>query len=223
QQAPGGTASRAACPIVIPSVARNLVLGPSSTGQNEIPLPRLRDRNDIVVSNDFVVSSATATTTAQAAPAAPFPPARFEALQLAQSNPRTLGQLPTLQVAAAVSEAQDEITRLLGQPADVAISSARHAACLNLFERVARVTHPRRDWRERVDRLVMHPVWGYAVLVLVFLGIFQLIFTVGKFGEDRILGVFSGLIAWMSRYMDPQSVPFAAAKGALLGTAGAVA
>jgi ferrous iron transport protein B len=144
-------------------------------------------------------------------------------LQLAQSDPRTLAQLPTLQVAAAVSEAQSEITRLLGQPADVVISSARHAACLNLFERVARVTHPRRDWREQVDRLVLHPVWGYAVLVLVFLGIFQLIFTLGKLGEDRILGAFSGLVAWMSRYMDPQSVPFAASKGALLGTAGAVA
>jgi ferrous iron transport protein B len=155
--------------------------------------------------------------------AAAFPPARFEALQLAQSDPRTLDQLPTLQVAAAVSEAQGEITRLLGQPADAAISSARHAACLNLFERVARVTHPRKDWRERADRLVMHPIWGYAVLGLVFLGIFQLIFTVGKFGEDRILGVFIGLVAWMSRYMDPQSVLFAASKGALLGTAGAVA
>ena len=169
------------------------------------------------------VSNSIATATALVESAAAFPPARFEALQLAQSDPRALAQLPTLQVAAAVSEAQGEITRLLGQPADAAISSARHAACLNLFERVARVTHPRRDWRERVDRLVMHPVWGYAVLGLVFLGIFQFIFTVGKFGEDRILGVFSGLIARMSRYMDPQSVPFAAAKGALLGTAGAVA
>ncbi len=212
QQAPRGTSSGAARPSVIPSVARNLVLGPSSRDQSEIPRYA---RNDIVVS--------TATATALVESAAAFPPARFEALQLAQSDPRTLAQLPTLQVAAAVSEAQGEITRLLGQPADVVISSARHAACLNLFERVARVTHPRRDWRERVDRLVMHPVWGYAVLAVVFLGIFQLIFTVGKFGEDRILGVFSGLIASMSRYMDSQSVPFAAAKGALLGTAGAVA
>jgi len=165
----------------------------------------------------------TATATAQAESATAFPPARFEALQLAQSDPRTLAQLANTQVAAAVSEAQDEITRLLGQPADVAISSARHAACLNVFERVAHVTHPRRDWRERVDRLVMHPVWGYAVLALVFLGIFQLIFTVGKFAENSILGVFSGLIAWMARYMNPHGALFAASKGALLGTAGAVA
>jgi len=191
-----------------------------------------------------VASSVMAAPTAQAEPPAAFPPARFAALQLVQSDPGELArlrrrhrirhrhgrdprgptQLPaTPSVAVAVSEAQDAITRLLGQPADAAISSARHAACLNLFERVARVTHPRRDWREQVDRLVMHPVWGYAMLVLVFLGIFQLIFNVGKFAENPILNVFNALIAWLSRYMNPQSVLFAASKGALLGTAGAVA
>jgi ferrous iron transporter FeoB len=205
---------------VISSRARDLALGPSSTVRNEIPRSA---RNDIVVSNDNVVSNAIATATALAVPAAAFPPARFQVLQLVQSNPHALAQLPSPLVAAAVSQAQDEITRLLGQPADAAISSARHAACLNLFERIARVTHPRRDWREQVDRLVMHPVWGYAMLGLVFLGIFQLIFTVGKLGEDRILGVFNALIASMSQHMDPHSVLLAACKGALLGTAGAVA
>ena len=227
---------------VIPSGASNHALGSASTDQSEIPrgvypeqtaeilLPRLRDqndkrraRNDTVGLTDTAASTAVANATAQTAPDAAFPPARFEALQLVQSDPHVLPQLPTPLVSAAVSLAQDEITRLLGQPADAAISSARHAACLNIFERTARVAHPRSDWREQVDRLVMHPVWGYAALVLVFLGIFQLIFTVGKFGEDRIVGVFSGLIAWMSRYVDPHSVLFAAAKGALLGTAGAVA
>jgi Fe2+ transport system protein B len=232
----------------IPSGARNLARGLSSGDQSPIPRGVYPERTAEILRfaqddsewarNDNVVSSAIATATAEAGPAAAFPPARFEALQLVQSDPRALAQLLhrhgrdlraparlaiTPSVAAAVSEAQDEMARLLGQPADVAISSARHAACLNLFERTARVTHPRRDWREQVDRLVMHPVWGYALLVLVFLGIFQLIFAVGKFGEDRILGVFSGLIALLSQRMGPQSVLFAASKGALLGTAGAVA
>jgi ferrous iron transport protein B len=185
-----------------------------------------RDRGDAGFEQggqDKAVSTAIATATAQAAPAAAFPPTRFEALQLVQGDPGALAEVATPLVATAASEAQDEITRLVGQPADMAISSARHAACLNLFERVARVTHPRRDWREQVDRLVMHPFWGYALLILVFLGIFQLIFTVGKLGEDRILGVFNALIASMSRHMDPQSMLLAACKGALLGTAGAVA
>jgi len=200
--------------VVIPGGARNLALNSRGTTQSEIPRSA---RNDLATSTTF------ANATAQTVPDATFPPVRFEALQLVQSDPHVLAQLPTPLVSAAVSQAQDEITRLMGQPADAAISSARHAACLNLFERIARVTHPRRDWREQVDRLVMHPIWGYALLALVFLGIFQLIFTAGKFSEDRILSVFNALIASMSRYMAPHSVLLAACKGALLGTAGAVA
>jgi ferrous iron transporter FeoB len=227
-------------PAVTPGGARNLALDSRRTTQLEIPRGVYPERTPEILRcaqndkrsaqndgrrarNGTALSVAVATEIAPAEPVATFPPARFGALQLLQSDPQALAQLPTPAVAAAVRQAQDEITRLLGQPADAAISSARHAAVLNLFESVARVAHPRRDWREQVDRLVMHPVWGYAVLVLVFLGIFQLIFTVGKLSEDRILGVFNALIAAMTRHMDPHSVLLAASKGALLGTAGAVA
>jgi ferrous iron transporter FeoB len=220
-------------PDVIPSGARNLALDSRGTTQLEIPrgvypgrtaeILRCAQNDKRRARNDTAFSVAVATEMAPAESVATFPPARFGALQQLQSDPQGLAQHPSPAVAAAVRQAQDEITRLLGQPADVAISSARHAACLNLFESVACVAHPRRDWREQVDRLVMHPVWGYAVLVLVFLGIFQLIFTAGKFSEDRILGVFNALIAAMTRHMDPHSVLLAVSKGALLGTAGAVA
>jgi ferrous iron transporter FeoB len=220
-------------PAVIPSGARYLALGSRGTTQSEIPRGVYPERTAEILRcaqndkrrarNDTAFSVAVATEMAPPESVATFPPARFGALELLQSDPQALAQLPTPGVAAAVRQAQDEITRLLGQPADAAISSARHAACLNLFESVARVAHPRKDWREQVDRLVMHPVWGYAVLVLVFLGIFQLIFTAGKFSEDRILGVFNALAAAMTRHMDPHTLMMAASKGALLGTAGAVA
>ena len=79
------------------------------------------------------------------------------------------------------------------------------------------------DWREQVDRLAMHPIWGYAVLTGVFLGFFRLIFDVGKLGEDRILNLFDVLVAVLTQHMNPQGALFAGAKGAVLGTAGAVA
>ncbi len=151
-----------------------------------------------------------------------FPPARFEALQLVQSNPSEVGRLAPAK-AAAVDTAQSEIERVLGQPADVAVSSARHAACLNLFERVVRVTRPRRDWREWIDRSVMHPVWGYVVMAGVFLGFFELIFSVGKLGEDRIMALFDALVAALAQNMNVHGLAFATLKGALLGVAGAVA
>ncbi len=151
-----------------------------------------------------------------------FPPARFRALQWVQSDPlETRREAPD--VAPAVEWAQAEIAVRTGQPADAAISAARHAACLTLFERVVRVARPRTDWREKLDRLVMHPFWGYVALLGVFLGFFRLIFDVGKLGEARILAVFDLLVATLAQHLDPQSALFAATKGAVLGTAGAVA
>jgi Fe2+ transport system protein B len=151
-----------------------------------------------------------------------FPPARFRALQWVQSDPRrTRKEEP--EMTPAVEWAQAEIALRTGQPADAAISAARHAACLTLFEHVARVARPRADWREQVDRLAMHPVWGYAVLLGVFLGFFRLIFDVGKLGEDRILNLFDALVAGLAQHMNTQGALFAGAKGAVLGTAGAVA
>ena len=155
-------------------------------------------------------------------PMTAIPPARFQALQWVQSDPRKIRQQEP-EMAPMVEWAQAEIATRTGQPADAAVSSARHAACLTLFERVARVARPRTDWRERVDDIAMHPVLGYIVMVGVFLGFFRLIFDVGKLGEDRILNVFDGVVALMAQHMNPQGALFASAKGAVLGTAGAVA
>jgi ferrous iron transport protein B len=154
--------------------------------------------------------------------AARFPGLRFRALQLLQADPQRVAQLHPA-IAEAAESAQREVARHLGQPADVVISSARHSACLNLFERVARVARPRTDWREQVDRLLMHPVWGYVFLVLIFLSFFRLVFDLGKPGETYILAAFDGLIAHLGHRLAPASLGFAVAKGALLGTAGAFA
>ncbi len=151
-----------------------------------------------------------------------FPPARFRALQWVQCDPRQIRREEP-EIAPMVEWAQAGIAVHTGQPADAAISAARHAACLTLFERVARVARPRADWREQVDRLAMHPIWGYAVLMGVFLGFFRLIFDVGKLGEDRILTLFDALVAALAQHMNAQGALFAGAKGAVLGTAGAVA
>ena len=169
-------------------------------------------------------SSAAGVAVAEAAvaPATEFPPARFRALQWVQSDPRqTRREEPA--IAPIVERAQAEIALRTGQPADAAISAARHAACLTLFERVVRVARPRADWREQLDRVVMHRVWGYPVLLAVFLGFFRLIFDVGKLGEGRILAVFDALIAALTGHLNAQSALFAAVKGAVQGTAGAVA
>jgi small GTP-binding protein len=172
--------------------------------------------------SDFKAVQYQSPITNHQSPRSAFPPARFRALQWVQSDPRQIRREEP-KLAPMVEWAQAEIAARTGQPADAAVSAARHAACLTLFERVARVARPRADWREQMDRLAMHPVWGYAVLMGVFLGFFRLIFDVGKLGEDRILNLFDALVAALAQHMNAQGALFAAAKGAVLGTAGAVA
>jgi len=141
---------------------------------------------------------------------------RFEALQLLQGDPIQLALRDPV-AAQATENIAAQITQRLNHPPDVALSSARHAACLNLFERVVRVTKPKADWREQVDRLLMHPLWGYVFLAAIFVGFFRLVFDVGKLGEGRILALFEQLIAILGQAMDPQGAWFALAQGALLG------
>jgi ferrous iron transport protein B len=168
------------------------------------------------------LDAATPSGETTAKDAARLPGLRFRALQLLQSDPQRVAQLDSATAKAAES-AQRQVAMHLGQPADVVISAARHSACLNLFERVAQVRRPRPDWREQVDRVLMHPVWGYVFLTLIFLGFFRLVFDVGKLGETHILAGFDRLIAHLGRRLAPSSLGFAVAKGALLGTAGAFA
>jgi len=163
-----------------------------------------------------------------------FPPPRFRALQSVQSDPSDSslelappasgrGFITPAPGFALVAWARGEIALRTGQPADAAISAARHAACLTMFERVVRVARPRTDWREQLDRVAMHPFWGYAVLAGVFLGFFRLIFDVGKLGEDRILALFDAIVTALTQHMNAQGALYAGVKGAVLGTAGAVA
>jgi ferrous iron transport protein B len=151
-----------------------------------------------------------------------LPNPRFRALQLLQSDPLRVGFLPAA-TAESVERARRQMLQATGEPADLVISSARHAACLNLFERVATVSRPHRDWRERVDRWLMHPFWGYVFLALIFLGFFRLVFSLGQLGEAHILAAFDSLIASVGRFLPPEGWVFALVKGALLGTAGAFA
>lgn len=50
---------------------------------------------------------------------------------------------------------------------------------------------------ERIDKILVHKVWGYVVFLLVSLLIFQLLFFMAQFPMDIIEGGF----AWLSKYM----------------------
>ncbi|MBZ5515273.1 MAG: ferrous iron transport protein B [Acidobacteriia bacterium] len=209
---------------VMDSLARALddAAGPDAPAEPSRGGKLEAEAGDVLAAQPPAAGLVVAAPAALAEPGVRFPNNRFRALQLLQSDPHRVALLPS-ETAVTVERARDEMWRARGQPADLVISSARHASCLNLFERVVRVSRPRGDWREQVDRWLMHPFWGYVFLALIFLGFFRLVFSLGKLGEARILTVFADLIAYVGHFLAPHGWPFAMVKGALLGTAGAFA
>jgi len=76
-------------------------------------------------------------------------------------------------------------------------------------------------WRDRLDDLLLHPFWGYVLLIAIMLGLFQTVFGVGKALEVPLLGFFNGLAAALVPAEGAGSIWHAMLHGTLQGiTAG---
>lgn len=111
-----------------------------------------------------------------------------------------------------------------GRPPDVVLSSERHALCLNLFEDVSEVKPYRPPgFQERLDGILMHPVWGYVSLAAILGGFFLLVFGLGGIVEEPVLAGFGHLETWMKEHTPHASLVHVVLIGVIHGFAGGVA
>ena len=109
---------------------------------------------------------------------------------------------------------RQEISALREFPAYEVIAAERHHLALKIFEDCCRVRHARVRAVEKFDNLIMHPVFGLVFLVLIFAGMFYLIFKIGspletwllkpweairlaienRFGQSLLAELLSGLV-----------------------------
>jgi len=110
-----------------------------------------------------------------------------------------------------------------GWSADQVISGSRHAVAHCIEEEV--VTHhpPKIGWRERTDRLLLHPWTGGPVMVLILGGLFFFVFRVGQRVEMPLLAFTDGLAVKLAAVLSPETLAGTIAGGALAGLAGGVA
>jgi ferrous iron transport protein B len=152
-------------------------------------------------------------------------PARFLALKLLEQDETTTldvgRRLP--QIMDDVEKLRNEIEQAHGRPSDMVISSERHALSMNLFEHVAAVRRrTKRDLRDRVDRYVMHPFWGYVILILVLFGFFYLVFGLGKLIEEPVLAFFESLAAALGGSLEEKSLVRTLLGGLIQGFSGGI-
>jgi len=148
-------------------------------------------------------------------------PKRFVAVKLLEGDE----ELAAHASAQARSMAQKlrELSASRGRPADSVVMSERHDRAMHLFEQSTRVGRPQRDAREKLDAVLTHPVWGYAVLVAVLGGMFWAIFGAGGFLEAKLLAAFDWAFLRMQGWFVPGSLGFTVMKGVWGGIVGGAA
>ncbi len=69
----------------------------------------------------------------------------------------------------------------------------RHARAKALAEKYVTRGERRITRRDQLDNVLLHPVWGYVVLLLVLFGFFEAVYGMGKIVEPPVLAFFEAL------------------------------
>lgn len=70
-------------------------------------------------------------------------------------------------------------------------AEARHKLAVELARKFVTQGERRYTWRDRVDDVLLHPLWGYVILLFVLFLFFQAVYGTGKLTEPPVLALFA--------------------------------
>jgi ferrous iron transport protein B len=86
-----------------------------------------------------------------------------------------------------VRSCRQELAHTHGRRPDEVISSERHALSMEISEKASVVGKPAVDFKDRIDDVLMHPIWGYVSLAVILIGFFVLVFKAGSLLEAPLV------------------------------------
>jgi len=126
-------------------------------------------------------------------------------------------------ITSKLTELHHKLVELRGKPQDSVIVLERNAIAMDIYNQVAQVGHPKFDWREKIDNIIMHKIAGYLFLLTVLLSFFYFIFKLGAFFEGYLLDGFEGLQVLLANEFDETSFLFHFIQSIVWGISGGVA
>jgi ferrous iron transport protein B len=148
---------------------------------------------------------------------------RFTAIKMIEAE-RLMFDKMLLELHPALKQSLDKVRRELEErhdaPAYEVIAAERHHLALKIFEESCRVKRGKKiDWLERADDVLMHPFFGYLILLAVFLAFFFVIFKIGNPLEEIFLGPLNSLRDYLAVHLG-NSLLFYLAEGLIQGIGG---
>ncbi len=146
-------------------------------------------------------------------------PRRFVALKLLEGDAQMAEELGRRApgVLAGIRPLAVRLEECHGWTVEQVVSGARHAVAHAVEDAVATMHRPRLGWRERLDRLLLHPLSGGPLMVLILGGFFSVVFGLGRFVEGPLVAVFDRLGAALAAPLPPGTFAGAMVHGVVMG------
>lgn len=151
---------------------------------------------------------------------------RFMTVKLIESGnlfvDRLIGET-NLAFKKILDRIREDLELMHNAPAYEVIAAERHHLALKLSEESSLVKRGKRTkGMERLENILMHPFWGYLILLGVFFSFFLVIFEIGSPIEEIFLNPMNSLREFLSLKLGT-GVLFYAADGLLQGIGGGIA
>ncbi len=101
-------------------------------------------------------------------------------------------------------------------------SLERHKAAAELASSITQKGTAKRSWRNRLDYVLLHPFWGYLILIAVLFLFFYAVYGLGRLIETPILASFTRLTNWLENSIGVDTVWANILIGIIQGFAGGI-
>ncbi len=155
----------------------------------------------------------------------PFPN-RFLAIKLLEDDDHFLQSIVGQNgkfISEKVESLQNRLVQLRGKPKDSVLVLERHATAMDIYDNVVTIGPPIKDWREKLDDIVMHKFAGYFILISVLLAFFYGVFELGAILEEFLLSGFDQVNTILPNYFNPDNIIFHLVKSLIWGISGGIA
>jgi ferrous iron transport protein B len=149
---------------------------------------------------------------------------RLVAIKLLEGDPYFAEQCPAdTSVSKAIGALKSQLEKDHGDASDAVIAAERHNLAMNLFEKVACVSHPNRKWTDHLDSILMHPIAGFACMIIVLFMFFNVVFSFGAWIEKPLMDILMRFIDISTSSLEHSSLLYNLLYSALTGIAGGIA
>jgi ferrous iron transport protein B len=119
-------------------------------------------------------------------------PKRFVAIKLLEKDPLITSEIKSPEIISLVENLVKELEDIHGEKSETVIISERYSVASRIAGEVLEKMHEaKHDVSDSLDKVALHRLWGYVMLLGVVLFIFFVVFKFGSYLSDIIGSLFS--------------------------------